>query len=128
MNKKITLSLHKRYLYIIAIVYIYTTFNNTLITITNIKGKTIIFSACGFLNMKGAKRSTPYAGQSLAEFLGKKLFSRGIRLLYIKLKGFGVARKAVVKGFSSTNLKIIRIKDYTSTPHNGCRFKKKRRI
>lgn len=127
MNKK-PISLHKRYLYIIAIVYIYTTFNNTLITITNIQGKTIIFCSSGFLNLKGAKRSTPYAGQSLTEFLGKKLFSRGIRLLYVQLKGFGGARKAVIKGFTTSNLKIIIIKDYTSISHNGCKLKKKRRI
>jgi small subunit ribosomal protein S11 len=128
MNKRTTASLHKKYLYIIAIVYIYTTLNNTLITVTDIQGKVIIFCSAGFLNLKGSKRSTAYAGQSVATLIGKKLVTRGIRLLYVKLKGFGSARRAVLKGFTAANLKIITIKDHTSIPHNGCTPKKQRRI
>ena len=114
--------------HIVAIVYIYTSFNNTLITITNIKGQTVLFASSGCLGLKGSKRSTTFAGQSLADLIGKKMFALGFRFVYIQLKGFGAARKSVLKGFSSSNLKILMIKDKTNIAHNGCKAKKKRRI
>lgn len=113
---------------LVAIVHISLSFNNTLITITNIHGKTISFGAGGFLGLKGAKRSTSYAGQTIAILLGKKIFALGFRYILLNLNGFGSARKTVLKGFLSTKLKILRIKDKTSIAHNGCKAKKKRRI
>lgn len=123
-----TTNLDRKNLYIVAIVYIYTSFNNTLITITNTKGHTILFGSSGLLGLKGAKRSTAFAGQSLADILSKKMFMLGFRFVYIQLKGFGSARKSVLKGFSSSNFKILTIKDKTNIAHNGCKAKKKRRI
>lgn len=113
---------------LIGVVYVQTTFNNTLITVTDVKGKTILFGSSGFLGLKGARRSTPYAGQSIANIIGTKLFNLGFRFLYIQLKNFGSARKSVIKGFILANLKVIIIKDSTPVAHNGCKAKKKRRI
>lgn len=123
-----THKLNIKYISLIGIVYIYTTFNNTLITITDFKGKTLTFGSSGILGLKGSKRSTAYAGQSIATVLGKNLFNLGIKFLQIKIKGFGNARKSVLKGFLAASLKIISIKDVTAVSHNGCRKRKKRRI
>lgn len=120
--------LNNKYVNLIGIVHIFSTFNNTLITITNIKGKTILFGSSGFLNLKGAKRGTAYSGQLIADILGKKIFGLGFRFVFIQFKGFGNARKSILKGFKSSNLKAIKIKDCTAIAHNGCKKKKKRRI
>jgi small subunit ribosomal protein S11 len=120
--------LNTKYTSLVGIVYVYNTFNNTLITITNIKGKTLLFGSCGFLGLKGAKRGTTYGGQSIANTLGKKIYEFGIYFLQIRLKGFGNSRKSVLKGFTAANLKIISIKNFNCMRHNGCRAKKIRRI
>jgi small subunit ribosomal protein S11 len=125
---KMLKKLNKKYTSLVAIAYVYTTFNNTLITITNIKGTSLIFGSTGFLGLKGAARGTSYAGQSIASFLGKKIFGLGIKFLQIRIKGFGNSRKFLLKGFTDTSLKIISIKDFSSLAHNGCRKKKKKRI
>ena len=120
--------LNQNYSALVAIVHVYTTFNNTLITITNISGHTILFAAAGFLGIKGARRGSSFAGQAIANILAKKLLVFGIRFLQIYLKGFGNSRKSVLKGLTTTNLKILSIKNLTLASHNGCRMKKKRRI
>lgn len=122
--KKLT----NKYSYLIGIVHVYCSFNNTLITVTNIKGFTILFGSCGFLNLKGAKRGTLYAGQLIAEILGKKMFLLGLRFVFIQFKGFGNARKSILKGLKLSNLKALKIKDCTGVSHNGCKSKKQRRI
>jgi len=116
--------LSRKNFHIVAIVYIYTSFNNTLITITNIKGQTVLFASSGCLGLKGSKRSTTFAGQSLADIVGKKMFALDFRFVYIQLKGFWAAKKPSLKGFSSSNFKILRIKDKTNIAHNGCKAKK----
>lgn len=121
-------ALNNKYSSLIGIVHILSTFNNTLLTITNIEGNTILFGSAGFLNLKGAKRGTAYAGQLIADILGKKMFTLGFRFIFIQFKGFGNARKSILKGFKSANLKAIKIKDCTSIAHNGCKTKKRRRI
>ena len=113
---------------LVAFVYISLSFNNTLITITNFNGKTVSFGSGGFLGLKGARRSTSYAGQTVATLLGKKIFALGFRYIILNLNGFGSARKTIVKGFISTKLRVLRIRDTTSIAHNGCKAKKKRRI
>lgn len=122
------LRLNHKYSYLTGIVYIYLTFNNTLISVTDINGKTILFASSGLLGLKGAKRGTSYAGQSIAMMLSKKLYLLGFRFLYIQLKGFGGARRSVLKGFTFSNFKVISIKDRTAIAHNGCKQRKKRRI
>jgi small subunit ribosomal protein S11 len=124
MNKTI----NKKYLYIIGFVFVSCTFNNILITVSSVKGKTLLFSTGGLLGLNGSKRSSSFAGQALGLTLGKKLLFLGIRFLYIKLNGFGNARKPVLKGLVASSLKIIALKDQTVIPHNGCKLKKQRRI
>lgn len=113
---------------LVAFVFISLSFNNTLITITNFNGKTISFGSGGLLGLKGARRSTSYAGQTVATLLGKKIFALGFRYIILNLNGFGSARKTILKGFISTKLRVLRIRDTTSIAHNGCKAKKKRRI
>lgn len=120
--------LNNKYLYTVGIISIYSSFNNTLITVKNIKDKTILCGSSGFVGLKGAKRSTSYAGQSIAQILGEKIFNLGFRFIYIEFKGFGNARKAIIKSFLSSNLIIIGIKDTSHIAHNGCKSKKRRRI
>lgn len=116
-----------KYSFLLAVAYICSTFNNTLITVTSIKGKNLIFASAGFLGLKGAKRSTTFSGEAISSVLGKKICELGIKFLQIRLKGFGNSRKSVQKGFSKY-LKIISVKNFTFLSHNGCRLKKKRRI
>ena len=121
-------TLNSKYSSLIGIAHIYTTFNNTLITISDLKGNTLSCASCGFLGLAGSKRSTGYAGQIVSNMLGKKVYELGIRFLQIRLKGFGNSRKSVLKGLVTANLKIISLKDITPITHNGCRSKKRRRI
>lgn len=114
--------------HILGIAHVYITFNNTIITVTNIMGKTLAFGSTGILGLKGAKRSTTYAGQSLGTLIGKKVANLGVQFLQIKVKGFGNASKSVLKGLLVSNLKILAIQNVTPITHNGCRAKKVRRI
>jgi small subunit ribosomal protein S11 len=121
--------LNKKYAFLVAIVYVYSTFNNTIITVTSISGKVLIFGSSGLLGLKGANRSSSYASESIANVLSKKITELNIQFILIRLKGFGNSRKFVLNGFKITNfIKIISIKDFTSLAHNGSRSKKKRRI
>ena len=113
---------------IIALVNILSTSNNTIINISDIFGKTLLFGSGGLLGIKGSRRSTYYAGEAISNVLGKKLYSLGIKYIYIKLKGFGKGRYPSVKGFSSLGFSILKISDVTSLPFNGCKFSKKRRV
>jgi len=108
--------------------YVHTTFNNTIITITDIRGNTIAWSSSGVARFKGARRSTSYAAQAAAEDAGKKAMSSGVRLLRVVLKGLGQGRNSSLKGFLSVGLKVSLIADSTPVPHNGCRPPKKRRV
>lgn len=113
---------------IIATVFIQFTSNNTIITVIDGKNKTIISGSCGFLGIKGSRRSTSYASQSIANLLGKKIFLYGIRYICVKTKGFGKGRYSCLKGFTSAGLNILYISDLTSVPFNGCRAPKRRRL
>jgi small subunit ribosomal protein S11 len=113
---------------LIAIVNILSTSNNTIINISDIHSRTLFFGSGGLLGIKGSRRSTSYAGQAIANVLGKKLLSLGTKYIYIKLKGFGKGRYTSTKGFSALGLNILSISDVTSLPFNGCKPSKKRRI
>jgi small subunit ribosomal protein S11 len=114
---------------IIAIVNIYSTSNNTLINISDaITKKTIFFGSSGFLGIKGSRRSTSYASQSISNVLGKKLYTLGIKYIYVNIKGFGNGRYSSIKGFCLAGLKLLSIRDITPIPFNGCKPSKKRRI
>ena len=113
---------------LIAIVYIQFTSNNTIITVTDNKKNTIITGSAGLLGIKGSRRSTSYASQSIANLLGKKVFLLGIRYICIKTKGFGKGRFSSLKGLCLAGLNILYISDLTNIPFNGCRPAKKRRV
>nr|YP_007890823.1 ribosomal protein S11 [Seculamonas ecuadoriensis]AGH24518.1 ribosomal protein S11 [Seculamonas ecuadoriensis] len=108
--------------------YVNTTFNNTIITITDTQGNTVAWSSSGLAEFKGARRSTSYAAQAAAEDAGRKAVERGIRIVKVIIKGLGQGRNASIKGFITAGLKISLIADMTPVPHNGCRPPKKRRV
>lgn len=109
------------------IAHIKSTFNNTIITITDVKGNTITWASAGSVGFKGAKRSTSYAAQATAEILGKRTLEYGIRSIKIRLKGLGDGCESAVRGLHSSGLIVTSIKDVNSIPHNGCRPRKRRR-
>lgn len=102
--------------------------NNTFISILNSEKKVLFSAGTGILNLKKAKRSTSFAAQNLAFFLGIKVYKLGIRFIQVYFKGFGKNRDSALKGILLANLKIILIKDFTRIPFNGCKQRKKRRI
>lgn len=111
----------------IATIYIKCTSNNTIITVVQ-KNKTIASGSCGILGLKGSKRSTSYASQTLSNVLGKKIFLSGIKFVIVKVNGFGNGRVSALKGLQFSGVKILRLLDITPIPFNGCKVSKKRRI
>ncbi|MDD4011421.1 MAG: 30S ribosomal protein S11 [Sphaerochaetaceae bacterium] len=109
-------------------VYIQTTFNNTIITITDLNGNAISWSSAGGLGFRGAKKSTPYAAQTIAETAGKKAMDSGLREVNVYVKGPGSGRESAIRALGNIGLKVKTIADVTPIPHNGCRPRKTRRV
>jgi small subunit ribosomal protein S11 len=117
------------YLYSVAIAYVNCSFNNTHVSITTIKGQILATGSGGTLGFKGHKRSTSHASLSVAKLIALKSYKKGVRNLYVKLKGFGNGRKACLRGLIlSGKINILDIKDITAVPYNGCKSSKQRRI
>ena len=110
------------------IVHIKSTFNNTLITITDIKGETISWSSSGASGFKGAKKSTPFAAQIAAEKAAKKAIDQGMKQVEVLINGPGSGRETAIRALEATGIVVTLIKDITPVPHNGCRPPKKRRV
>ena len=110
------------------IAHIKATFNNTIITITDLKGNTVVCSSAGTVGFKGTKKSTPFAASSAANDAGKKALSIGMREIGICVKGPGAGREAAIRSLESTGLAIEFVKDVTPLPHDGCRPPKRRRV
>lgn len=108
--------------------YITSTFNNTLITITNDKGDTIGWSSSGAAGFKGTRKSTPFAASSAMEAVVKKAVEKGLKTVEVYVKGPGSGRDSALRAIKSAGLSIALIADITPMPHNGPRSKKKRRI
>lgn len=108
--------------------YITSTFNNTLITITNDKGDTIGWSSAGSAGFKGTRKSTPFAASSAMEAIVKKAVEKGLKTVEVYVKGPGAGRDSALRAIKSGGLSISLIADITPVPHNGPRAKKKRRI
>lgn len=108
--------------------YITSTFNNTLITITNDKGDTIGWSSSGAVGFKGTRKSTPFAASSAMEAVVKKAVQKGLKTVEVYVKGPGSGRDSALRAIKSGGLSISLIADITPIPHNGPRAKKKRRI
>ena len=110
------------------IAHINSTFNNTIVTITDTSGNTISWSSSGNKGFKGSRKSTPFAAQLAAEEAGKKAIENGMKNIEIVIKGPGNGRESAIRALGSTGLNITVIKDITPIPHNGCRPSKKRRV
>jgi small subunit ribosomal protein S11 len=113
---------------VLIVANIFSSSNNTIINLNTLDNRVFFCGSTGFLNIKGAKRSTSYASQRIANVLGRKLYSIGFRFVYIIVRGFGNGRYSSLKGFNNAGLKILSILDNTSVPFNGCKSRKKRRI
>jgi len=111
-----------------AIAHISATFNNLLVTITDTKGNTIVWSTAGKAGFKGSKKSTPFAATVAAENCGRKAYNLGVRRVHVLVQGPGSGRESAVQALASAGLKVVSIKDVTPIPHNGCRPPKKRRV
>ncbi len=109
-------------------VYIQATFNNTIVTITDLNGNTLAWASSGGLGFNGAKKSTPFAAQTVAETAVQKVQSYGLKEVHVFVKGPGVGRESAVRSLGNMGLKVKSISDITPIPHNGCRPKKTRRI
>jgi len=110
------------------IAHINSTFNNTIITITDNTGNTISWSSSGNKGFKGSRKSTPFAAQLAAEEAGKKAIEHGMKNIEVVVKGPGNGRESAIRALNSTGLNISIIKDITPIPHNGCRPSKRRRV
>ena len=110
------------------VAHINSTFNNTIITITDTTGNTVSWSSSGNKGFKGSRKSTPFAAQLAAEEAGKKAIEHGMKNIEIIIKGPGNGRESAIRALGSTGLNITVIKDVTPITHNGCRPSKKRRV
>jgi small subunit ribosomal protein S11 len=109
------------------VAHILSTFNNTVITITDVAGNTIAASSAGMVGFKGSRKSTPYAAQICAEDVAKKAMEHGVRQIGVVVKGPGAGREPAARGLQASGFKITYIRDVTPIPHNGCRPPKRRR-
>ncbi len=110
------------------VAHVSATFNNTMITITDVQGNAIAWSSAGGQGFKGSRKSTPYAAQMAAEDAGRKAMEHGMRTLEINVRGPGSGRESALRALQAVGFVITAIRDVTPIPHNGCRPPKRRRV
>jgi len=110
------------------VAHIQATFNNTVITITDVAGNTIAASSAGMVGFKGSRKSTPYAAQVAGEDAAKKAQEHGMRTLEVEVSGPGSGRESALRALQAAGFTITSIRDVTTIPHNGCRPRKRRRV
>ena len=110
------------------IAHIQSTFNNTIITITDVAGNALCWATSGAQGFKGSRKSTPFAAQVAAEECAKKAIEHGVRQLTVHVKGPGSGRESAVRAIQAAGIKVTMIRDTTPIPHNGCRPPKRRRV
>ncbi|GGM34727.1 30S ribosomal protein S11 [Paraliobacillus quinghaiensis] len=110
------------------IAHIRSTFNNTIVTITDIQGNAISWSSAGALGFRGSRKSTPFAAQMAAETAAKAAQEHGIKTLEVTVKGPGAGREAAIRSLQAAGIEVTAIVDVTPVPHNGCRPPKRRRV
>ncbi len=110
------------------VAHVNSTFNNTMITITDAQGNAIAWSSAGAQGFKGSRKSTPFAAQVAAEDAGKKAQEHGMKTLEVEVRGPGSGRESALRALQSIGFVITSIRDVTSVPHNGCRARKQRRV
>ena len=110
------------------IAHIRSTFNNTIVTITDVQGNAIAWGTAGEMGFKGSKKSTPYAAQTAAEHAAKIAVDNGMKTVEVLVRGPGAGRESAIRALATAGLEITMIKDVTPIPHNGCRPPKRRRV
>jgi len=110
------------------VAHIRSSFNNTIVTITDSQGGSIAWASSGNMGFKGSKKSTPFAAQMAAESAARKSMEHGMRTVEVYVKGPGAGREAAIRALQAAGLEISLIKDVTPIPHNGCRPPKRRRV
>ena len=110
------------------IAHVNSTFNNTLVTISDAQGNVVSWSSSGMMGFKGSRKSTPYAAQVAAEDAGRKAQEHGMKELLVQVKGPGSGRESALRALQSIGFEIKSIQDITPVPHNGCRPRKRRRV
>jgi len=110
------------------IAHVKATFNNTLITITDVNGETLCWQSAGTVNFKGSRKSTPFAATRAAEECAASAKKMGIQEVEVRVKGAGSGRESTVTALQNSGIRITAIEDHTPIPHNGCRARKKRRV
>jgi small subunit ribosomal protein S11 len=110
------------------VAHVNSTFNNTMITITDAQGNTISWSSSGMMGFKGSRKSTPYAAQVAAEDAARKAAEHGMKTLEVEVAGPGAGREWALKALQSAGFTVTSIRDVTPIPHNGCRPRKRRRV
>lgn len=110
------------------VAHVNSTFNNTLITISDAQGNAISWSSAGSMGFKGSRKSTPYAAQVAAEDAGRKAMEHGVKTLEVNVRGPGSGRESALRALQAAGFTITAIKDVTPIPHNGCRPPKRRRV
>ena len=108
--------------------HIQSTFNNTIVTISDLQGNTVSWASSGGLNFRGSRKSTPFAAQTAAETAAKAAMEHGMKSVEVYVKGPGAGREAAIRALQSAGLEVSMIKDVTPIPHNGCRPPKRRRV
>ncbi len=110
------------------VAHVNSSFNNTMITITDAQGNAISWSSSGLMGFKGSRKSTPYAAQMAAEDAGKKASEHGVKMLEVEVSGPGSGRESALRALQSAGFIITSIRDVTPIAHNGCRPRKRRRV
>jgi small subunit ribosomal protein S11 len=110
------------------VVHIQSTFNNTIVTITDSGGNVLAWSSAGVQGFKGSRKSTPFAAQMAAEDAAKKAKEHGLKTVEVYVKGPGPGRESALRALQATGFNVVMIKDVTPIPHNGCRPPKRRRV
>jgi small subunit ribosomal protein S11 len=110
------------------IAHVNSTFNNTMITISDVQGNTIAWSSAGTLGFKGSRKSTPFAAQMAAEDAGRKAAEHGVKSIDVEVRGPGSGRESALRALQSVGFSVTSIRDVTPIPHNGCRPRKRRRV
>ncbi|MDC1383711.1 30S ribosomal protein S11 [Candidatus Puniceispirillum sp.] len=110
------------------VAHVNSTFNNTMVTITDVQGNTIAWSSAGGMGFKGSRKSTPFAAQLAAEDAGKKAAEHGMKSLDVQVRGPGSGRESALRALQTVGFNVTSIRDVTPIPHNGCRPRKRRRV
>ncbi len=108
--------------------HIRSSFNNTIVTITDVNGNALSWASAGGLGFRGSKKSTPFAAQTAAETAAKAAMEHGLKTVEVYVKGPGAGREAAIRALQAAGLEVTMIKDVTPIPHNGCRPPKRRRV